>query len=164
MKSDDDMIFKRAEDNLQRQLDWISRYDTRISFVAGICITMVGVLFSTAPTFYWFEPVFYLCFLLSALLLIASLVCVYLGQYPNTTSQNSSLIFFGTIATLGVDEFKKKFKNGSDDEYLDDLLIQCHVNAQIMDKKFRMFKTALILMLVSVVPWALTIYAAKFIL
>ncbi len=153
----------RAESNLQRQLDWIGRYDARISFVTGICIGMIGLLVGIVPAPDKWTTVLCISFFATIGLLIVSLVYVYLGQYPKTDSPNQSLLFFGTIAKLKHDEFNKNFKAASDDDYLEDLLSQCHINAQILSKKFYVFKRALILMLIAVVPWAIAIYIVKLI-
>lgn len=151
----------QAELNLQRKLDWISRYDSRITFVAGISIAMLGVLINNVALLkdlFWYE---YVTFGLASGLLFTSLILVYQSQYPKTKSVNSSLIYFGTIAALKADEFKKRFKATTEEEYLDDLLSQTHINAEIISKKFTCLKRALVLILISVIPWLYTIYLSK---
>lgn len=152
---------KQAEDNLQRKLDWVSRHDTRIAFVAGILIAMLGVLANAGASttaWYWY---IYAIFGISAGLLFTGLILIYFSQYPKTESQNSSLIFFGTIAGMKCDEFKKKFKNMTEEEYLNDLLSQIHINADILNKKFSYLKWSLVLLAVSIIPWLSAIYLSK---
>ncbi|MBP6912416.1 MAG: hypothetical protein KBB86_00605 [Candidatus Pacebacteria bacterium] len=152
---------EQAELNLQRKLDWISRYDSRIAFVSGIAIAMLGVLVNAITSFCNQPMYIYLSFGLALGLLFTSLIFVYKSQYPKTKSSNASLIYFGTIANLKVSDFKKRFKDLTDEEYLDDLLSQTHINAQILSKKFSYLKISLILILLSVIPWLITIYFSK---
>ncbi|HYF04132.1 MAG TPA: Pycsar system effector family protein, partial [Patescibacteria group bacterium] len=100
----------------------------------------------------------YLCFGLTTLLLFSSLFFIYKSHYPKTSSPNTSLIYFGTIATQKFDEFKKRTLDLKDEEYLDDLLCQVHVNSTILADKFSNFKIALILLACSIIPWLISIY------
>ena len=151
----------RSEKNLQRKLEWISRYDTRIAFVSGIAIAMLGVLASASGLIVKWECFTYFIFGLASILLLLSLIFIYFGLYPKIKSPNTSLLFFGTIADMKFDEFKKKFKDITDEEYLDDLLCQTHINAEILKKKFSSLKTSLVLIGVSTLPWIIAIYLSK---
>lgn len=150
-----------AEKNLQRKLDWISKHDTRTAFTASIVIAMLGVLASTFTVVKCWDIYLSIAGGLTLSLLFTSLILIYMSQFPKTTSANSSLIFFGTIAELKVDEFKNKFKAATDDEYLDDLLSQTHINAEILSNKFYYLKRSLVLILIAVIPWLFTIYFSK---
>jgi general stress protein CsbA len=160
ISSTEDKI-EQAESNLQRNLDWVGKHDTRIAFVAGISIAMLGVLANASASIDFWRWYTYLAFILSAVLLFASLVLIYFSQYPKTKSNNSSLVFFGTVATLKCDEFKKKFKEISKEDYLDDILCQIHINAEILSKKFAHLKSSLILLAISIIPWLIAIYLSK---
>lgn len=133
-----------TELNLQRKLDWISRSDTRIAFTASIAVAMLGVLASASALITKWENHYYLVFALAFLFLFGSLLFVYFSQFPKTKSVNSSLIYFGTIANLKVDDFNKKVRATTEDEYLDDLLSQTHRNAEILRWKFNHLRTSLI--------------------
>jgi hypothetical protein len=122
---------------------------------------MLGVLANTSASISSWSYVQYGIFGLTAILLFSSLILVYCGQYPKTKSPNSSLIYFGTIANLKFDEFSKKFKESNDQEYLDDLLCQTHINAEILKKKFSFFKASLILIVVAIIPWLISIYLSR---
>src|SRR6202040_2426969 len=117
-----DSKISQAETNLQRKLEWVGRHDSKIVFVTGIIIAMLG-LFSSARSkidnwTFWL----YVVFGVVALMLFISLFFVYKSQYPKTFSSNTSLNYFGTIAELKFDEFKRRTREATDDEYLDDLL------------------------------------------
>lgn len=149
---------QRAESNLQRKLDWISRHDNRIAFVTGIIIAMLGVLTSASSNVDTWAYLSYISFGLCATLLCLSLFFIYKSQYPRTKSQNTSLIYFDTVAEMKYDEFKRKSLATTDQEYLDDLLCQIHINAQILKSKFAALKTSLILLGTAIIPWMVSIY------
>jgi hypothetical protein len=98
----------RTELNLQRKLEWIGRSDTRIAFTASVAVTMLGVLANASASIAKWNLYIYAIFGLASLLLFLCLVFIGISQYPKTRSVNSSLIYFGTIAELRADEFKRK--------------------------------------------------------
>lgn len=161
MQSDIENKISHAENNLQRKLDWISRHDTRIGFATGVSIGMLGILATACASITNWCVLSYIIFGLSGALLFASLIVIYFSQYPKTKSKNDSLLFFGTIAILKLEEFKKRFKQMNEEEYLDDLLSQIHVNAEILNKKFLNLKASLILLLFATAPWIYAIYLSK---
>jgi hypothetical protein len=161
MKIDLESKIQQAETSLKRKLDWIGRYDGRVAFVAGVSIAMLGVLANASAhivTWHWYLS---LIFGLAALFLSLNLVMIYRSQYPKTEARNASLAFFGTIADLKIDEFSKRFKQRTDEEYLDDLLHQIHINAELLKKKFSNLKLSLQLLATAILPWLLAIYYSK---
>lgn len=152
---------QRAEENLRRQLDWVGRHDARAAFIAGVCITMLGVIanlnWNTVTSSAWL----YYFFTTSLLILLLSLLFICLSQFPKVKSPNSSLLFFGTIVCRSFKDFSKEFKELNDKAYLDDLLHQIYINAKILKQKFDYLKTSLVLLLAAVIPWLLTIYIFK---
>lgn len=151
-------IIEKTELNLKRHLDWIGRYDTKISFVTVISIAMLGLIIDKASSFQSWNSYIIIILIITILLLLVSLLFIYLGQYPAVKSRNNSLIFFKTISQLKVDEFIKKSKGVSEEDYLDDLLYQVHINAEILTKKYNYFKISLIFLLIAVIPWSVLIY------
>ncbi len=158
MESELEFKIKIAESNLQQELNWIGRHDTRIAFVTGTIIAMLGVLANASTHIMFWNEYLYFFFGLSALFLFSSLISIYFSQFPKIGSRNSSLIFFGTVALLKFDEYKKKFREMSREEYFDDLLSQIHINAEILNKKFVFLKSSLILLAVAIIPWLVGIY------
>lgn len=150
-----------AEQNLQRKLEWQGRYDTRISFVAGISIAMLGILATASSSINQWNCTSYSIFGISFGFLFTSLILIYISQYPKTEAPNSSLIYFSTIAALEFDEFKRQFIANTDEAYLEDLLYQTHVNARILHKKFKLLKISLVLIILAIIPWMGAIYLSK---
>lgn len=148
----------QAEINLQRKLDWVGRHDSKTSFATGILIGMLGLLASASSKVMIWSFLDYLIFGITALLLSISLFFIYKCQYPKTNSSNTSLNYFGTIGEMKFDEFKRRTIQATDEEYLDDLLCQIHINSKILKLKFRYLKTSLILLGIAILPWLVSIY------
>ncbi|WP_188754025.1 Pycsar system effector family protein [Parapedobacter defluvii] len=151
----------RAEINLQRKLEWTSRYDTRIIFVAGIAIAMLGILANASGIMANWTCFAYISFGLTLLLLLLCLGCVYLAQSPKVLAPNQSLLFFGTISKLDYSDFSDKFKNTTNEKYLEDLLHQIHINSVILCGKFAYLKYAIFFIGLSAIPWGISIYLSK---
>lgn len=153
-----DNKISQAENNLQRKLEWIGRHDSKTVFVTGIIIAMLGVFTSASSKISVWTDCIYVIFIMTGLLLFISLFFIYRSQYPKTFSQNTSLNYFGTIAEMRFDEFKNKTRQSSDDEYLDDLLYQIHINSQILKLKFYYLKISLVILGIAIIPWLVSLY------
>ena len=81
--------------------------------------------------------------------------------FPRTPSPNPSLLFFGTISKLALEDYQRRFLSMSDAAYLDDLLKQSHTVAGLLKKKFQALQMALWLLALAILPWAVTIYLSK---
>lgn len=150
-----------AELNLQRKLEWTSRYDTRIIFVAGTSVAMLGVLASAAGNITCWSIWSYLAFGASLVLLGLSLGCVFFSQKPKINSPNKSLIYFGTISKTKIANFIAEFNASTEEEYLDDLLHQIHINSRILSAKFFCLKLALGFIVGAILSWFIAIYLSK---
>lgn len=155
---------ERAKLVLQFNLDWISRYDTRIALLAGIQIAMLGLLAKSGAAIISWGWISGFTFGTAFLAISYGLILVYLSQYPKTESQNSSLIYFGTIAPLKINNYKEKFLEVSENEYLDDLLSQVYINSIILSKKFDNLKSSLRLLAISIPPWLYAVYLSGILL
>src|SRR5437667_7577979 len=93
------------EKNLARQLDWIGRHDTKASVVLGLATGMLGVLASMGSKPSTWTPIVVVLTSVSIVLLGSSFVFIHLGNYPRTRGPRS-LIFFGKIAVLPLDEYR----------------------------------------------------------
>ena len=147
-----------AEGTLSRQLEWVSRADSKSSFTAGLSTAMLGALatVATRPS-EWPTP---LAVMVASVvvLLAASLFSTYWASYPRLGAPRDSLIFFGTIAAKDFAKFQQQFVATTSDSYLDDLLHQCHRNAVIADTKYRRLKGAYKLISLALVPWARAVW------
>ncbi len=147
-----------AEKNLERQLQWVSVYDSRAAFIAGIDIAMAGYLIEQVSHSELWNTLSILSAPIALGLIFFSLFYIYKGQYPNVTSPNDSVLFFGTISKKYLDVFQKKIDTLTTEEYLDDLNSQTHANSLILSKKFSFLQTSMTSTVVSVVPWLISLF------
>jgi hypothetical protein len=150
-----------AYKNLERLLDWVNRFDTKLPIILGVDTAMLGILATFAPPLYlWNQLMTYLT-IVSVALLTTSLFFVYLGSYPQTKAPSKSLLYFGSMARNTFTEYQQTFLNQSAEDYLNDLLEQGHRNSEILDRKFKMLKWAYRMLFIGVLPWATTVYLFK---
>jgi hypothetical protein len=147
-----------AEKNLARLLEWVTRFDNKSIIILGVDTGMLGVLASFAPPLKSLSLAVIFVASLSLFFLGLSLLFIYLGSYPRTTGPKHSLLYWGCISQRSFSQYKDSFKDESDEEYLNDLLEQCHRNSEILDKKFTNLKWAYRMLFVALSPWIITIY------
>ena len=146
----------RAEAVLAGLLDWVGKTDSRTAFLFAVNTALGGLALTNLAVSGWsvFEVVlfvgYFVLFTMSALNLI-------LVQYPNITSPNRSMLFFGTIAGNASDDFISRFSSMTDDDYLRDVLHQCHVNSMVLVKKFQRLQRATRYMIASSFVWLLIV-------
>ncbi len=150
-----------AVNNLERLLEWISRYDTKSSIILGIDTGMIAILISFTPHINAWNLFMIFSAITSVIILGTTLFFIQFGSYPRTKASNKSLIYFGTISEFSSDEFKKQFCNQKEEDYLNDLLEQCHRNAEIITLKFKNLKIAYRLLSFAIIPWIITIFLFK---
>lgn len=122
---------------------------------------MLGVLASSSSKVDKWTIFAYIVFGVTGLILAVGLYFIYQCQYPQTESSNNSLNYFGTIAEMKFDEFKKKTLGSSDIDYLEDILYQIHRNSVILKLKFKYLKLALVMLSISILPWLVSIYLSN---
>ncbi len=146
------------EKELSRLLAWIQAAETRIGLVLPLSTAMLGVLAVLAPTFskWTIFPAIMSAF--SVLLLVLSVAFSALASFPRTSGPKGSLIYFGGIASMELEQYQEVSKKLDLDEYIDDLIKQCHRNAQIAERKYGWIRRALGCLFISAVPWALSVY------
>jgi hypothetical protein len=147
-----------AEISLSRQLDWVSRADTKASFIVGLSTAMLGVLAAVATPPNTWAPSLVVLVATVIIFLGLSLCLIYWATYPRLSGPKDSLIFFGAIAHMSYAEFEHATLDSTTDTRLADLLQQCHRNASIADCKYRYVKAAYQMVSLPVWPWALTVY------
>lgn len=147
---------QRAETVLAGLFEWVGKTDSRTAFLFAVNTALGGVALGALTASKWsvFEVLVYVSYFVMFSIVSYHLIMV---QYPNVTSPNRSMLFFGTIAGHTFDDFVNKFSSMDDDEYLRDVLHQCYVNAMIVQKKFLRLQRATNLMIISSFVWVLAI-------
>jgi hypothetical protein len=160
-KMADDWARERAEKSLSQMIDWIGRHDSRSAGLMGITVAMMGALSAATPSFKQWNGLLMFALAVTAAGFIVVLYQLMRGQIPRIRAGKPSLSFFGAVAHMPHDEFRSRFLAMTEDEYLDDVLNQCYVNARILRSKFRCLKRGLIALLVTAIPWAWALSLAK---
>jgi hypothetical protein len=152
---------QRAEAVLAGLLEWVGKSDGRTAFLFAVNTAMGGIALSNLGSSRWsiFEVIVYLFYFVLFGSISFHLIMV---QFPNINSPNRSSIFFGTIAGQSFDDFIQKFSSMKDEEYLRDVLHQCHVNSVIVQKKFQRLAVAMRLLIISSMVWVVAIAAPSF--
>lgn len=157
----EDWVRERAEKSLSQMIDWIGRHDSRSAGLMGITVAMMGALSAATPAVKQWNGIFVFALAVASTGFAIILYQLMRGQIPRLRAGKPSLSFFGTVAGLPHDEFRSRFVKMTEEEYLDDVLNQCYVNARILRSKFRCLKRGLIALLLTAIPWAWAISLAK---
>lgn len=160
VSSDEELnrTIERQEACLSRQLEWIRSVDSKTPTIIGLCLAMLAVIAAIAPPTCEANTLDWLFTVASSAPLVASLVYCCLATRPITKGPSGSLIYFGGIADLQSEVYSRLVMQRRCSEYLNDLNLQCHRNAQIASIKFAAVRKATTWMLVSAPIWLATIY------
>ena len=148
----------QLEQNLSRQITWIAAADAKTSFVFGFATAMLGLLAAAAPTYGKWTVAGVAWSIGAAALLLCSLGNLALAVIPRTVGPKLSNIFFGGISTRSIDSFRVDLISLDHEGYLEDLIQQVHINAQIAAAKFTWVKRATIFLFLSLGPWVVATY------
>lgn len=157
----EDWVKARAEKSLAQMIDWIGRHDSRSAGLMGITVAMMGALSAATPAVKQWSGIFVFALILTVVGFAVVLYQLMRGQIPRIRNGKPSLSFFGTVAGMPQEEFRSRFITMTEEEYLDDVLNQCYVNARILRSKFRCLKRGLVALLVTAIPWTWAISLAK---
>ncbi len=151
----------RAEAVLAGLLEWVGKTDSRTAFLFTVNTALGGFALGSLANSGWslFDAIVFVSYFIMFGIVSFNLVMV---QYPNVTSPNRSMLFFGTIAGNPSDDFIDRFSSMKDDEYLRDVLHQCHVNSLIVQKKFKRLQRATLLLIISSFVWLPLVAAPTF--
>jgi hypothetical protein len=157
----DDWVKQRAEKSLSQMIDWIGRHDTRSAGLMGITVAMMGALSAATPAVKQWNAIFMVALGITAAGFAIVMYQLMRGAIPRIRAGKPSLSFFGSVAAMPQDEFRERFLKMTEEEYLEDILNQCYVNARILRSKFRCLKRGLIALLITALPWTWAISLAK---
>lgn len=154
-------VRERAEKSLSQMIEWIGRHDSRSAGLMGITVAMMGALSAATPSIKQWTGLFTFALLLTATGFAIVLYQLMRGQIPRMRKGKPSLSFFGSVATMSQDDFRSRFIAMTEEEYLEDILNQCYVNARILRSKFRCLRRGLIALLLTALPWVWAISLTK---
>ncbi len=129
---------------LNRNLDFIKQADAKAGLLFSIQLVVMGFLIQKA---YLFVDKLWSTLLLVGLTLLSGLALLFLAKtvYPKVsdTSTRHSLLYFGSIKTFTLGQFKKKIEKVRKQELRDDLICQVHTTSIIVSRKMNNLKIAL---------------------
>lgn len=146
MDNDDRYLLDINKDNLARVVGFASTYDTKANFVLTVILALTAYLIAELPSYVdahakhpthtWFA-LLDLSFIGCVGFFVWAVVLIVLTIRPNLTqhSQKHSPLFFQSIASTPLDDFRKKMASLSVNEAVDLLAEQTYDNAKVVAKK-----------------------------
>lgn len=147
----------RSEIELQRLLDWVQASESRIALVLPLSTAMVGAIAVLAPSATKWTVLGAVFTSIAIILLLLSIAFSALSAFPRTSGPKGSLIFFGGITTRDLIQYRDALKSRTSDDYLDDLISQCHRNAQIAERKFSWAQRSMASLFLAALPWLISL-------
>jgi len=156
------------EQNLQRVQEWIKAADQKVSIFLAFQGAVISLFF--ADTLNWLKVNLNQLSWLLATLYISGVVLIGYSVYKSVSaivprlkhhSGKKSLTYFGDIANLELNDFKKKIKGMSDADYEDELIEQIHISAKIAARKHFQFRDSIIMFFLGMFLLALTFIMNK---
>jgi len=156
------------EQNLQRVQEWIKAADQKVSIFLAFQGAVISLFFS--DTLNWLKVNLNQLSWLLATLSISGVVLIGYSVYKSVSaivprlknhSGKKSLTYFGDIANLELNDFKKKIKGMSDADYEDELIEQIHISAKIAARKHFQFRDSIIMFFLGMFLLALTFIMNK---
>lgn len=146
------------ETSLNRQLKWIKAADSKIPSIFAFDTAMLGILAALLPN----VTNWYFCMMLltvvTVTLLILSLLFIAVAVFPRTGCPQKSLIYCGSIADNSADSYLQNVISLDQNNYMEDLSVQTHRNAEIAKTKFKWIKHAMQALFVASPLWLILIY------
>lgn len=166
MASDSKFSKDDAYQTLELINSWINNVDTKVSFALAYVVVLIGFVFYNAGT----VPVAIQSFLdankkyddiiLGAFLVVSlygssliSIIMFFIAMLGRTknSSDRASVLFFGAIASMKLNDYKSKIMNMNDKDIEKDLLEQIHTNSTICVKKFRFYNLGICFLITATV-------------
>ncbi len=158
MDSDRERVgFLEAE--LARLLEWGRAAESRLALVLPLSTAMLGALSVFAPAASKWTTLAAIGAAFAAFFLVLSIAFAALASFPRTTGPKGSLIYFGGIVQKELSQYDTAIKQLSINDYLEDLIKQCHRNAQIAERKYCWVQRSMGCLFLASLPWAIALFA-----
>ena len=144
---------------LERQFDlllaWVRASESRLFFLMSLSTAMLGVIsISSRDIANWCMWTSIMAIVVGCWLTLGIVSCI-VSVFPRTSGPSRSLIFFGGIESLELEEYERLVKSRTADEYMTDLVEQCHINAKIAAKKYQWVKRSMVFISLGFVSWVI---------
>ena len=154
-----------AVETLNRTIAFVSNCDNKASIILAVLGVIVTVILSSGDMSLVYSKVIdsegglsiYFLILFSAFLIFACIILygtwqlvlvltakIDCDEYKQVEMDMNSLIFFDHICQKNTyAQYKDRFSNMTDEEYLNDILSQIYINSIIVRNKYRRYSTGL---------------------
>ena len=153
-----------AEAELARLLEWVRAAESRLALVLPLSTAMLGALAVFAPAASKWTVASGVTASFAATLLVLSIIFAACASFPRTTGPKGSLIYFGGITVRDLKHYENAVKTMTAESYMEDLIRQCHRNAQIAERKYAWVQRSMACLLLAALPWfcaLFTLYSSK---
>ncbi|WP_436952058.1 hypothetical protein [Staphylococcus shinii] len=158
---------------------WINNCDTKVSFALTFVVFLLGFIFSNdslkkyieiKQDFNIFSITLVLCFLITMLFLLVSLILFYKALKANISFSKEkeypdvkSVLFYGSISSGKFNSFRKNVNELTDYQLRQDYLMQIHIISVICQLKFSNYNKGLRFLFLSLIPLVIYLILSIFI-
>lgn len=153
-----DLLIVWTEVELARLLEWIRVGETRLALVLPLSTAMLGALAVLAPTASKWTVVSGIAASFAMFFLVLSIIFSACASFPRTTGPKGSLIYFGEISNRNLEQYKNAVNSMTAESYLEDLICQCHRNAQIAERKYTWVQRSMTCLFLAALPWFIALF------
>ena len=148
--------------NLERTQSWVMNADTKASLILAFNGGLFAHLVTKTPEIRALlfrqglmasSIVILVMSGLFILFFIISIANCFKTIWPAIDGKIPSIFYFGTIQRLGLEEFKKRIRNLTEDGVEEELINQTYIVSTIACKKFTSVRKALINLILSLFSW-----------
>lgn len=139
----------------ERHIGWIATSDVKVGVLMALDTAMLGGL---AAAFSSSDPHLrtawcYLTVLTASGGMVIAMFCAGMAAIPRMLGPVKSMIFFGRISEKKEADYAADFEKMSEKDFLRDLSVQIHRNAQIATIKHGWVRKGLIWSFLAAIPW-----------
>ena len=151
-------IIELLETELARLLEWVRAAESRLAFILPLSTVMLGALAVLAPRISSWSVYSAIVSSFAVFFLVFSIIFAAIASFPRTIGPKGSLIYFGGIVALDLEQFSSAIDSLTRDKYESDLIKQCHRNAQIAQRKYTWVQRSMACLFISSAPWAISLF------
>lgn len=155
--TDEPLSVAQVEAVLDRLLGWVRAAESRLALVLPLSTAMLGTLAVLMPSVSDWTLAGGITSAFAAFFLLLSIVFAACASFPRTTGPPESLVYFGGIVTRDLRQYAEAVKSASQRTHLEDILVQCHRNAQIAHTKYAWVQRSMACLFLAAIPWGLAL-------
>lgn len=147
---------------------WINNSDAKSSFAIAFASALFGIVLNNNSIYNLFQKFYdsliksnvniwiFFNFIIVSILLLCNLTSIILlllslkGTIKNNT-EHLSVSYFGHISKMGKQDYIAKVINMSENDFVEDLLEQIHINSVICNRKITLYNYGLKVLVISTI-------------